>query len=630
MGVPVPVVGAGRLPAPRRATGLPVLASVDAGGAGRRRAVPGRSAGDADSFRAEHRGADPPVPWLPAPVSGILGIAGLIGTVLLLFGSVFAVRSRLRRRDRRQPAAAAVAGLGGHQPAGGAAAGLARALRAARQRRGGRPALVLAGVALPAALGIAVLRHRLFDIRPVLSRTLTYGVLFSAVVALYALLLLAADRLAGASAWGGLLAVWHRRGGRAPGRGTAAARIDRWVYGDRRDPAGALRRLGAAVESADPLHVVQAITGAVAEALRVDQVRVEPAGRASQRPGRDPRTAGAPRRAVRRAGRRGPAGARPVGRRPDLLGDLAGYAAVTVRAARLAEDLQASRAAGHRARGGAQAAAPGPARRDRPVAGGDPAQAGGGRAPAVGGGPRRAAHRDPRGDAGRGRRRYAGWSTTCARPRSTRSAWSARMRQRAASLSAGAVVFEVDGPRGTAASAGRRGGRRLPDRLRGDDQRGPSLRRDPVPHRARARRTLCLTITDNGAGAPDAERGRASGWTSMTERAAELGGTCTIASRGRGRAGRARRASAGSDGGDDACADRGVRDPGAGRRRPSRLPPRAGADAGRRRGVEVVGVAETGARGGRARLLAHARRRADGPADARPRRHRGDPAARPP
>ena len=52
-------------------------------------------------------------------------------------------------------------------------------------------------------------------------------------------------------------------------------RIERWVYGYRSDPAAALRRLSASVESADPLHVVDTITASVADALKVDRVWVD-------------------------------------------------------------------------------------------------------------------------------------------------------------------------------------------------------------------------------------------------------------------------------------------------------------------------------------------------------------------
>ena len=77
-------------------------------------------------------------------------------------------------------------------------------------------------------------------------------------------------------------------------------RIERWVYGYRSDPAAALRRLGASLESADPLEVVDTITASVADALKVDRVWV--AAPDDERPGRPaagPGPAGPSRRAHR-------------------------------------------------------------------------------------------------------------------------------------------------------------------------------------------------------------------------------------------------------------------------------------------------------------------------------------------
>jgi signal transduction histidine kinase len=45
--------------------------------------------------------------------------------------------------------------------------------------------------------------------------------------------------------------------------------------------------------------------------------------------------------------------------------------------------------------------------------------------------------------------------------------------------------------------------------------------------------TLGVTVTDNGRTCVSAPR-LGVGWTSMTERAAELGGSCTISSRAEG------------------------------------------------------------------------------------------------
>ena len=159
---------------------------------------------------------------------------------------------------------------------------------------------------------------------------------------------------------------------------TLRRRIERWVYGYRSDPAVALRRLGASLESADPLHVVEAITASVREALKVDRVWVAAPGRrrcpATRARSESRWSTGATSSAISswrcRAGRRlSPADTA-------LLHDLARQAAVTVRAAQLAGELQASRSrivtAREEERKTTASRAP---RRCRAIPGRDPAQA---------------------------------------------------------------------------------------------------------------------------------------------------------------------------------------------------------------------------------------------------------------
>jgi two-component system, NarL family, sensor kinase len=206
-------------------------------------------------------------------------------------------------------------------------------------------ALALWGVGLPVTIGIAILRHRLFDIRVVLSRTLTYGALVVAVIALYALLLLGAGRVFGNTTVGGLLAVALVAIAVHPAYEHVHRRIERWVFGYRSDPAAALRKLGANLESADPLHVIDAITKSVAEALKVDNVWLEDVPASADEPSGDLMRVPL----VHRGEHLGDlALAIPPGRTLSaadtaLLQDLARHAAVTVRAARLATELKDSR-----------------------------------------------------------------------------------------------------------------------------------------------------------------------------------------------------------------------------------------------------------------------------------------------
>lgn len=236
------------------------------------------AAGDTSGFEEAHKGQVPPVPWLPEAVSDVIGSVGLLLVVGLFFGSVLAVRSRLKRTtgSARQRLLWLLWGA--------LTAPLALLLEWADYfllsglEWLSYAALIVVSVALPTTIAIAILRHRLFDIQVVLSRTLTYGALVVGVVAVYALLLLAAKRLVGNSDAGGLVAVVVVAVAVHPAYSWLRRRIEVWVYGYRSDPQRALRLLGDRAESAQPDELTASITAAVAEALRVDRVRVEPSG----------------------------------------------------------------------------------------------------------------------------------------------------------------------------------------------------------------------------------------------------------------------------------------------------------------------------------------------------------------
>jgi signal transduction histidine kinase len=492
------------------------------------------SAGDVDAFREAHDGADPPVSWLPAPVSGVLGLVGLSLSVLLFFGAVFAVRARMRLSSgdvRLQllwlvwgatslPAALLLAWVGhfalDDNPV---VVGVA---------------LALAGIGLPVTIGIAILRHRLFDIQLVLSRTLTYGVLVVAVVTLYGLLLFAADRVLGESATGGVLAVALVAVAVHPAYSMLRRRIERWVYGYRSEPAAALRRLGASLDSADPLHVIDTITSSVADALKVDRAWVEArGGQASE----DSRAIRVP--LVQRGERLGhlavavPAGRRLSAADTALLHDLARHAAVTVRASQLAVELQASRSRIVTAREEER-------KRLR-------------RELHDGVGPSLAAILLKL-EAAKSRQDAAERNALLAEIREETKAaitevrravdelrppaidevgLSGAIRQRAASLTTDRLAFRVDSPQTLPP---------IPAAVEVAAFRIASEAMTNVAKHSDASRcrveleldeTLSLTISDNGHGSGQPARSGV-GWTSMTERAAELGGACTISSRAQG------------------------------------------------------------------------------------------------
>ncbi len=99
------------------------------------------------------------------------------------------------------------------------------------------------------AVGTGIVRHRLFDIEPVLSRTLVYVVLSAAVLAVY----LAASIVVGESAGPGLLpALVASVAAVALARGQDALHqwLRRLLYGDRDDAGRALERLGTRLAAA--------------------------------------------------------------------------------------------------------------------------------------------------------------------------------------------------------------------------------------------------------------------------------------------------------------------------------------------------------------------------------------------
>ncbi len=300
------------------------------------------SAGDVSAFQQEHPGRELPVPWLPQTLSDALGAIGLLLVVLFFFGSAVAVRSRLRRAtgDARVQLLWLVWGA--------LAVPIGLLIVWANHFVLGDHVwladVVLTGVsvALPTTIAIAILRYRQFDIQVVLSRTLTYGTLVVGVVGLYALLLLSADQLVGNDTAGGLVAVAVVAVTVHPAYFWLRQRIERWVYGYRSEPDQALRLLADRAEAADPDTLGASITEAVAEALRVDHVWVDPIGAEG-----DDRVVRTP--LVHRGERLGDLAVEvPPGRQLSpadlsLLRDLARYAAVLVRSQQQGDQLRESR-----------------------------------------------------------------------------------------------------------------------------------------------------------------------------------------------------------------------------------------------------------------------------------------------
>jgi signal transduction histidine kinase len=213
---------------------------------------------------------------------------------------------------------------------------------------------------IPLSIGVAILRRRLWDIDIFINRTLVYGALTASVIAIYALivgslgsLLQARDHLFGSS-FVSLLAAACVAVIFAPLRQRLQRGVNRLMYGERDDPYGVLSRLGRRLEAAlEPKTVLPTIVETVAGALKLAYVAIamkredgyevaaahgSPTGEETNLPlnyggetiGRlvlSPRTPGET--------------FTPADRR--LLEDLARQAEVAVQAVRLTADLQRSR-----------------------------------------------------------------------------------------------------------------------------------------------------------------------------------------------------------------------------------------------------------------------------------------------
>jgi signal transduction histidine kinase len=136
----------------------------------------------------------------------------------------------------------------------------------------------LAFIVLPATLGVAVLRYRLYDLDLAVRRTVSYAVVTAFVVGLYLGIVAVAEAVVGATASMtthviaavAAAAVFH------PLLSSMQRAVDRLFHGDRSRPydvvASLARRLEAAVA---PETVLPGVVESVAEALRLPYVAIE-------------------------------------------------------------------------------------------------------------------------------------------------------------------------------------------------------------------------------------------------------------------------------------------------------------------------------------------------------------------
>lgn len=140
------------------------------------------------------------------------------------------------------------------------------------------PLFYLSFASVPIAIGIAILKHDLYDIDLVLSRTLVWGSLTAFVIGTYVVVV------------GVLGALVHARGDLVPSliatglvallfqpiRDRVQRLINRFIYGDRDDPYAVVSRLGRRLEvTLAPEAVLPTIVETIAEALKLPYVAVE-------------------------------------------------------------------------------------------------------------------------------------------------------------------------------------------------------------------------------------------------------------------------------------------------------------------------------------------------------------------
>ena len=136
---------------------------------------------------------------------------------------------------------------------------------------------VVVPISLPIAVGVAVLRYRLYDIDIIINRTLVYGPLTVCIVGIYVLVVgylgavfQARGNFAVSIFAAGLVAIMFQ-----PLRERLQRIANRLTYGERDDPYRVLSRLGRRLEATiSPEAVLPAIVEDIARALRLPQVEI--------------------------------------------------------------------------------------------------------------------------------------------------------------------------------------------------------------------------------------------------------------------------------------------------------------------------------------------------------------------
>jgi signal transduction histidine kinase len=144
----------------------------------------------------------------------------------------------------------------------------------------GRTSLIaIARWAVYLAIGIAILRYRLYDIDRLINRTVVYGLLTAGGVGVYVAVVKLAEWLLaeGVGLGGSLVATAVIAVSFAPARDRLQRWVDRRLYGERHDPVRAMARVGERLRDAPGGDVLAEVLQAVCETLRLPSasLRVE-------------------------------------------------------------------------------------------------------------------------------------------------------------------------------------------------------------------------------------------------------------------------------------------------------------------------------------------------------------------
>jgi signal transduction histidine kinase len=137
------------------------------------------------------------------------------------------------------------------------------------------PLFTLGFACIPAAVTVAMLRHRLFDVELVVSRTIAYAALTGLGVVAYVVIVGVVGSALDGTRSGPFVAATVALAA-ATGRHGLHRVVDRRLFGHRADPYAVVRKVGAELEATTPAEAVGRLVETVRDTLGVPYVAVEP------------------------------------------------------------------------------------------------------------------------------------------------------------------------------------------------------------------------------------------------------------------------------------------------------------------------------------------------------------------